>query len=31
MVIVMAVGMLVDGLIFHRLIGGRLRARWGEA
>ncbi len=31
MVIIAAIGMIVDGIIFHRLIGGRIRARWGTA
>ncbi|MBI3322691.1 MAG: ABC transporter permease [Candidatus Omnitrophica bacterium] len=31
MVIIAAVGMVVDGLIFGWLIGGRIRARWGTA
>lgn len=31
MAIIAAIGMIVDGIIFHRLIGGRIRARWGAA
>lgn len=31
MTILAGVGMIVDGVIFHRLIGGRIRARWGAA
>lgn len=31
MVIIAFIGMVVDGIIFHRLIGGRIRARWGTA
>ena len=29
MMIIAMIGMIVDGIIFHRLIGGRIRARWG--
>lgn len=31
MVIIAVIGMIVDGLVFHHLIGGRIRARWGTA
>lgn len=31
MVILALIGMTVDGIIFNRLIGARLRARWGTA
>lgn len=31
MVVIMLVGMFVDGVIFNRLIGDRLRSRWGTS
>jgi NitT/TauT family transport system permease protein len=31
MVIIAVIGMAVDGILFHQLIGGRIRTRWGTA
>ena len=31
MVIIIAIGMVVDGFIFNKLIGDRIRSRWGTA
>lgn len=31
MVIIAVIGMMVDGIVFNRLIGDRIRARWGTA
>jgi preprotein translocase subunit SecD len=31
MAIIAAIGMAVDGIFFNRIVGDRLRARWGTA
>ena len=31
MVVIMLIGIFVDGVVFNRLIGNRLRARWGTS